>query len=423
MPVVPVPDALAVIRELIADGSSLVRAVAAGRRRTMTTRWRRVELRPVLVRGELVLQSTAYDERQAHTTNHGYPDAALAEADIHLGDGYAHWHVDTLTETIALRITKKGAAILHRAARVEPTPAAEDPARLAHDRVKPRLLPQDSPVWRSVGVTDGLGRIKPTKRDKHRQVEDFLRLLAPTIDDAIAAGHLARPTAQRPLRLVDLGCGNAYLTLAAYAYLTDVAGLPVNVVGVDVSAPARDRNIRLVRELGWQDSVTFVAGTIAGANLADVWPSVDRDNPQRVDVVLALHACDTATDDALAWGTAHHAPVILAAPCCHHDIQRQLREGTASPAGWSSALRHGILRERLGDVITDSLRAQLLRIAGHRVDVVEFVATEHTPRNVMIRAVFTGAAARAEDVAEYRALTSAWGVTPVLAQALAPTES
>jgi len=115
--------------------------------------------------------------------------------------------------------------------------------------------------------------------------------------------------------------------------------------------------------------------------------------------------------------------VILAAPCCHHDIQRQLREGTASPAGWSSALRHGILRERLGDVITDSLRAQLLRIAGHRVDVVEFVATEHTPRNVMIRAIFTGAAARAEDVAEYRALTSAWGVTPVLAQALAPTES
>jgi hypothetical protein len=135
------------------------------------------------------------------------------------------------------------------------------------------------------------------------------------------------------------------------------------------------------------------------------------------DVVLALHACDTATDEALARAVRWAAPVVLASPCCHHDIQRQLVGDSPHPYG--AVTRHGILRERLADVLTDALRAAVLRMLGYRVDVVEFVGSEHTPRNTLIRAVRTGAGAPPEVLADYRELTAAWGVTPHLAVLLA----
>jgi hypothetical protein len=145
-----------------------------------------------------------------------------------------------------------------------------------------------------------------------------------------------------------------------------------------------------------------VEGTIAEA-----------DPGERPDVVLALHACDTATDEALARAVRWRAPVVLAAPCCHHDLQRQLR-GAEPPGPYRLVLQHGILRERLADVLTDTLRAALLRRHGYRVDVVEFVASRHTPRNVLLRAVHTGAAAGAEVEDEYAGLLDQWGVRPAL---------
>jgi hypothetical protein len=133
--------------------------------------------------------------------------------------------------------------------------------------------------------------------------------------------------------------------------------------------------------------------------------------------VLALHACDTATDDALARAVGWQAGLILAAPCCHHDVQRQLRHGEpAVPYGLIT--RHGLLRERLGDVLTDALRAHLLRTAGYRTDVIEFVGTEHTPRHVLLRAHRTGAGPSPQQAAEYEELVTTWGVTPYLATVL-----
>ena len=138
-----------------------------------------------------------------------------------------------------------------------------------------------------------------------------------------------------------------------------------------------------------------------------------------MDVVLALHACDTATDDALARAVAWQAPVVLAAPCCHHDVQRQLdraRSAGLRPPGPHAALvRYPILRERFADVLTDSLRASLLRVHGYRVDVVEFVDSAHTPRNLLLRARRTGVPGPRAD---YDALTAQWGVTPALAKLL-----
>jgi SAM-dependent methyltransferase len=271
-----------------------------------------------------------------------------------------------------------------------------------HDRVKARLLPEDDPVLRALGISDAHGRVKPSRQAKYRQVEEFLRELAASVDDALASGRIA-PTVDRPLQVVDLGCGNAYLTFAAHAWLSRVRGLPVRVVGVDVKQQSRDHNTDVAAQLGVSDEVTFEVSGIDDVELA-VAP----------DVVLALHACDTATDDALARGVGWGAALILAAPCCHKDISRQLRE-QPPPAPYAVLIRDGILRERLADTLTDALRAALLRNHGYRVEVVEFVGSEHTPRNTLLRAARTGTPT---GKGEYDELAEAWGVHPKLADLL-----
>jgi SAM-dependent methyltransferase len=236
---------------------------------------------------------------------------------------------------------------------------------------------------------------------KRRQVDAFLRALAATID----GGSTPLPS---PLRVADLGCGNAYLTFAAYRYLAG-RGLDVEITGIDVRADQRERNSALAEQLGCADRVRFIAGTIAESTL-----------DARPNVVLALHACDTATDEALAQAVRWQADWVLAAPCCHHDIAAQLRAGDSQSAGANQALvRHAILRERFADVLTDALRSALLRLHGYRVDVVEFIDSAHTPRNVLVRARRTGAPATDAQRAEYDALILQWGVTPRLATLLA----
>ena len=161
--------------------------------------------------------------------------------------------------------------------------------------------------------------------------------------------------------------------------------------------------LALAAVLGWGDELTFEAATIADAS----------DEP-RPDVVVALHACDTATDDALARAVRWASPVVLAAPCCHHDLQAQIA-ASESPSPYGLVTRHGLLRERFVDVLTDSVRASLLRAVGYRVDTVEFVSDEHTNRNLMIRGVRTGAAPSFADLADYDELVAQWHVAPALA--------
>lgn len=399
-------DASGEVRALLLDTSSLVRAVAAGRRKGVPLAWRRAELRPVPLKGGVRLQVTTYDERQAHTANHDATGAAAA-VDALLAQGFGNWHVETGDEVVQVRITKKGDALVHRVPRSAPAPL---PA--AHDRVKPRLFDVGHPDVRAflvaVGVADREGRIKPSKQDKYRQVEEFVRLLESSLDDARRAGALAEPTVEKPWRVVDLGCGHAYLTVGAYVWLARVKGLPVRVHGVDVREQFRDRNAALAESLGWSDELTFEAATIADA--------VDEPVP---DVVVALHACDTATDDALARAVRWRAAVVLAAPCCHHDLQAQVSKAQA-PAPYTLVARYGLLRERFLDVLTDTFRASLLRLVGYRVDAVEFVSDEHTNRNLMLRAVRTSARPSRDDLADYDRLAAEWGVVPALATRIAP---
>ncbi|GAB3952638.1 hypothetical protein GCM10027614_56650 [Micromonospora vulcania] len=291
--------------------------------------------------------------------------------------------METVDATLQLRVTKSGEAQVHRAAATRP---AATPAPTGHDRAKEYLLDPGDEIFAEIGGSAA----------KRRQVDAFLRALAATLPDELTG----------PLRVVDLGCGNAYLTFAAYRYLAS-RGLDVELIGVDVREDQRRRNTELAQRLGWADKVSFVAGTIADA-VVDPAP----------DLVLALHACDTATDEALARAVRWEARWVLAAPCCHHDLAKQLRAHPA-PAPYELLTRQGILRERFADVLTDALRAGLLRVHGYRAEVVEFVDSQHTPRNLLIRARRTGTAATDAQRAEYRELIDQWQVTPRLETLLA----
>ncbi len=400
----PLLRALNRMRDHLLDPDALVKAVASGRQKGTQPAWRRAELRYVDLKAGRHLQVTTYDETQAHTANHATGDASRDAVDALLGEPFGNWHVETTTQAHQLRVTKKLEAVVHTTDRAEPVEIER-----GHDRDKPRLLPEDDPVFVALGISDESGRLKPSRQAKYRQVEEFLRLLDSSITDALDKGHLRRPTPEEPLRIADLGCGNAYLTFAAERFLAGVRGLPVLLTGVDVKEQSREHNAAIAERLGVADreSLSFVVGTI-GAVALDPAP----------EVVLALHACDTATDEALAQAVSWEAQLVLAAPCCHHDIAAQLRR-SPTPSPYAMITRHGILRERLADTLTDALRASLMRQQGYRVDVVQFVESQHTPRNTMLRAVRTGAPVKGGSVRkEYDDLVDAWGISPALARLL-----
>jgi SAM-dependent methyltransferase len=345
----------------------------------------RAELRPVDLKAGRHLQIITSDGARPRTRNVAPGPEAGRAVDELLAEPFGNWHVETADATLQLRVTKRGEAQVHRAARSRPAPVAD----AAHDRAREHLLDPADPLFTVVGGSAA----------KRRQVDAFLRMLAAALP--------SNEDLPQPLRVVDLGCGNAYLTFAAYRYLVE-RGLDVQVIGVDVREDQRARNTEIAERLGCADRVRFVAGTIGESTM---------DDPP--DVVLALHACDTATDDALARAVQWRARWVLAAPCCHHDIAAQLRRHPA-PEPYRLLHRHGILRERFADVLTDTLRAALLRQHGYRVEVVEFIDSAHTPRNLMLRAERTGAAPTPAQRAEYARLVEQWQITPKLATLLAP---
>ena len=393
--------ALLDVRTLLLDTEHLVRAVAAGRRKGQAPpEHERVEVRPVALRSGPHLQLLGRSGPVVSTVNAALGAEAERAVDDLLAQPHANLHVETATEVLQLRITKRGEAQVHRAPRGDAVTAGPQ----THDRVKNRLVDPDDPLFRVLGAGG----------DKRRQVEAFVRQLAPFTPELLAG-------AGPQVRAVDLGCGNAYLTFAAHRWLTEqaaAAGRELRTVGVDVRPDVVETSRAAARDAALP-GLGFEVGSIADA---DPFPRGTRGDGEgapdavRPDVVMALHACDTATDEALARAVHWQAPLVLAAPCCHRDVQRQIVRG---PAAKGPVLRHAILRERFADVLTDSLRALVLQLLGYRVDVVEFIDSAHTPRNAMLRAVRTGAAPRPEHLAEFDELTEAWGVRPVLADMLA----
>ena len=385
-------DGLRSACDQIVDTSTFVRAVLSGRRRNMQVSFERIDIRLIEIKGKLNLQLMQNDGRTT-TTKNVAPDRVVVQE--LLNSGYANIMVENISQIYSIRITKSGDAQVH----IE---KQESQQVLTHDKKKDRLLDSSDPFLLEVGISDVKGVIKPSRQDKYKQVEEFLRILSPALNAAISAGHIRKPTVNAPLNIVDLGCGHAYLTFAAHQFLIK-SGIPVKVVGIDVRVESRDRNNAIAKKLGIESSIEFVAEEIS------------KTTSQPVDIAIALHACDTATDDAIAWAVKSDVKLMMIAPCCHHDIQSQLSD---SPEPWSLITRYGIMRERLGDLLTDSLRMQILKLRGYRVEAIEFIGGEHTPRNLMIRAVKTGAPVEAIEVSRYEEMIAAWKVKPALARLL-----
>ena len=359
-----------------------VRAVLSGRRRNMQTEYERIDIKPVLIKEELKWQIISSDGKKDITKN--------VEIDFNFtqlfSSGYANLVVDTQTESYQVRISKKDEALVS----VSKVNLSRD---LSHDRQKQRILAESNQVFKALDMSDLLGRIKPSKMDKYKQVDEFLRLISQTLD--------AELLKQDEISVVDLGCGHAYLTFAVGEFLKDKYK-KVSILGVDERDESKEHNEKVALKL--KVEAKFIAAKIS-------------DTPnQVVDIAIALHACDTATDDAIYWAVKNNAQVIMAAPCCMHELQTQIKE---APEPWALLTKNGLVKERLVDLITDSLRAQILKLLGYRVDIVEFIGGEHTARNILIRAVKTNQSSSDIDKDRYQQMLSQWQIKPYLAKLLA----
>ena len=378
--------------ERIGNLESLVRVVLSGVRRNMVSPAERIDIRPVLIKEKLMLQIASNDGRAVTTKNIDFDGKVILDL---LDSGFANILVESTDSAISIRVTKKGEAQIH----YEKVNKTQD---LAHDRKKDRLLDSADPYLVEVGISDIHGQVKPSRQDKYRQVEEFLRILAPALESAISAGQIKTPSIDSPLEIVDLGCGNTYLTFATHQYLMS-KGMPVQVTGIDIREQARERNTEIAKKLGIEKSIEFKAEEIARVGGSDV------------DIAIALHTCDTATDDAIAWAVKSKAGLILVAPCCQHDLQSKLKE---IPEPWPLVTKHGILKERLADILTDSIRAQILKLLGYRTDVIEFIGGEHTPKNLLIRGVKTEAKPEQIEIVRYQEMLKELRVVPALAARL-----
>ncbi len=370
--------------------TGFVEAVFKGQRRGDPPIWREVTIRPIQIKDQRQLQFSYFDAQQNIVKN--FAVGELAEPlDALLDQAFKSIVLKFEDGDIAVQFTKKGRAIVHRHRKTE-APRVVD---LSHDRSKDRPLTDDQSAefLKAVGIMTAEGKIRPKLYSKYKQINEFVRLLAES--DALDQWGDA------PLNVVDLGCGSAYLTFAAYHYLRDVRGLNATLTGVDLKSDLMARHAAKLDALGWHE-MQFV-----NARIIDYKP----DTPP--DVVIALHACDTATDEALAQGIGWGSKLILAAPCCHHNLQAQLAQNEVVAPFWPIQ-RHGILQEELGTILTDAFRALILRIMGYRTEVIEFVSAEHTPKNNLIRAVKTTAPGDPQFVREYEALKQFWGVIPYL---------
>jgi len=341
-----------------------------------------VYVRPVTLKGGGRL-SFLYRYRTRDETKNYAPDEGARRLREMLGSEFLSGHLFTTAEDLRLDFNRKGESRLARHA-----PTFETAPAAAHDRGKRRAVnPAGSVYLRALGVTNEAGEVRPAMGDKLRQINRFVEIVAGLYDSSALAGR-------EELTVVDVGSGKGYLTFAVYDYFNNTAGVRANVVGVE----ARPELVALCNEAARAagfDRLSFRTGFVQDIELP------------RTDFLIALHACDTATDEAIYKGVAAEASVIVTAPCCHKEVRPQIKP----PERLRAVLRHGHLLEREAESVTDSLRALLLESAGYRVKVFEFVPTEHTRKNTMIAAVRReGAARAAEALREFEALKSFYGI-------------
>ncbi len=318
----------------------------------------KVKVRPVELKGSLYFQFESFTKTQVFHKNLE-ADAAAQEMCV-LAQQFKQLQMVTLQEEYSVLISKKGKVNVRKKKRDK---VAQQAKNYAHNKAKNYILQEGTavPFLIDLGVMTHEGRIVSAKSDKFRQMNRFLEF----IEDILP--QLAK---DRELTILDFGCGKSYLTFAMYYYLHELKGYDIRVIGLDLKKDVIAHCSALAQKYGYE-KLTFLHGGIA-----------DYEGVSEVDMVVTLHACDTATDYALAKEVGWNAKVILSVPCCQHELNRQIQNEMLSPV-----LDYGLLKERFAALLTDGLRAKYLESKGYETQVLEFIDMEHTPKNILLRAV------------------------------------
>ncbi|MFC4779595.1 class I SAM-dependent methyltransferase [Paenibacillus sp. GCM10023252] len=345
------------IQQWIHDGK-LQQATLSGLRRKDAGYAPRTVIRPIQLKDGLYYQFESHHANKALHTNVPAEDAASRCIEL-VQQAYKQVHMKLAQEDVQILFSKRGkATILRRAA--DNAKGAGEPAQ--HNRQKQRIIPEGSPApfLVELGIMTRDGKVHAQKQDKYRQINRFLEM----VNDVVP--HLPK---DRELTIVDFGCGKSYLTFALYHLLHVVEQREVRIIGLDLKADVISFCSKLAAQLGY-DRLQFQVGDIA-----------EFDELVHADMVVTLHACDTATDAALAKAVGWGASVILSVPCCQHEVMGQVKNDVLSPI-----LSQGLLKERFSALATDAARGALLETLGYKVQMLEFIDPEHTPKNLLIRA-------------------------------------
>ena len=329
----------------------------------------KVKVRPVRQKGRLMFQIEMFRNNQAFHEN---LDAARAADRIaeYMGN-FRHMQLESGTELYTVMVSKKGKVTIKKKQNASSTPVKT----LSHNRKKRYILEEgvEVPFLIDLGVMTKEGKIINARFDKFRQINRFLEF----IEDV-----LPQLPKEREITVLDFGCGKSYLTFAMYYYLHELKGYDIRIIGLDLKEEVIRHCSELAVKYGYE-KLTFMKGNIA-----------DYTGGSQVDLVVTLHACDTATDYALAKAIEWDARVILSVPCCQHELNGQIERakkcGDERLLALEPVIKYGILKERMAALLTDGLRAQYLERAGYHVQVLEFIDMEHTPKNILIRAVKSG---------------------------------
>ena len=387
----------------------------------------KIAMRPVEIGGEKKFQAEMTDDGQVQVKNLDMNAAAEGLEEIIAQRGARDMHLMTAKGDLHMRVTKKGHVMVTRSAEMDRVVTVQP-----HDRVKklPLTSFDSAALLKTIGLADGSGKIRASMRGKYDQVNEFLKVVKETV----------QPT-DEPFTVVDCGCGKAYLTISLYFYLTEVLKFPnVKVIGIDRRSDVVAAAKKMAAQLDVADRVLFVEADLNEFQISDLKFQIDGsvtsqsnnrtvkqsnnrtvEHLNNVSMVVSLHACDTATDEALAKGVEWKARYILSAPCCQHELQKMIgvrdRGSGIRVRGdddFAGLLRQSILRERLCDILTDSFRAMILRILGFKVQVIEFVSSEATARNIMLKCEYGVKPGQPGPIGEYLNLRDYWKVTPWL---------
>ena len=328
----------------------------------------KVRVRPLLLQEKLVFQVEEFRGKQAFHQNL-MKDEAYEYLQNAMSDTFRQMELASAKGSAQILVSKNGKMTVKvkKNRPVKGQAKIQAPSTLLdHNRKKKYVLEEGKPIpfLQDLGVMTADGRIVHSRYDKFHQINRFLEF----VQDI-----LPKLPKGREINIIDFGCGKSYLTFAMYYYLKELNGFDIRVIGLDLKQDVIDHCNQLARKYGFE-KLAFYHGDIAS------YEGVDQ-----VDMVVTLHACDTATDYALAKAVRWNASVILSVPCCQHELNRQMKNDMLEPV-----LQYGLLKERMAALYTDGIRAEILENHGYRTQILEFIDMEHTPKNVLIRAVKEG---------------------------------